>query len=231
MIHICYALRDQSKRYSKFAGTMMLSIFEHTHEPVTIHVIHDSTLSRENQRKLTLIAYQYDQEIIFYDVDKVAKNFIDDINSRSAEIHEYWGSIAVFYRLLLPEILPREVSKVIVLDTDLIFNLDIAEIWQTDLGEKWIAAVPEFASGIPINLAMRILRPCATRIVAPEDYFNAGVFILDLDKFRKNSGGGGAKSWIAVFRSRCSQYHFQQKLFETSAAIQSHFSLFQSSRD
>ena len=63
MIHVCYAMRDESGKYSKFVGTSMLSMFENTREKITVHLIHDSTLNHENRKKLVQIVYKYDQEI------------------------------------------------------------------------------------------------------------------------------------------------------------------------
>ena len=63
MIHVCYAMRDESGKYSKFVGTSMLSMFENTREKITVHLIHDSTLSCENRKKFLQIVYKYDQEI------------------------------------------------------------------------------------------------------------------------------------------------------------------------
>ncbi len=52
MIHVCYAMRDESGKYSKFVGTSMLSMFENTREKITVHLIHDSTLSHESRKKV-----------------------------------------------------------------------------------------------------------------------------------------------------------------------------------
>ena len=48
MIDICYGLYDRNGRYSKFVGTSMVSIFENTSEKITIHILHDNTLTEDN---------------------------------------------------------------------------------------------------------------------------------------------------------------------------------------
>ncbi|MBR1420000.1 MAG: hypothetical protein IJ575_02935 [Selenomonadaceae bacterium] len=76
MIHVCYALRDESGKYSKFVGTSMLSLLENTKSEVTIHLIHDSTLSGENQSRFIKIVDRFNQQIIFYNVDDLAADSI-----------------------------------------------------------------------------------------------------------------------------------------------------------
>ena len=63
MIHVCYALFDRDGTYSKFIGTSILSMFENTQEKVTIHLIHDSTLTDENRKKFMRLVLDYDQDI------------------------------------------------------------------------------------------------------------------------------------------------------------------------
>ena len=66
MIHVCYGLHDRDGRYSKFTGTSMLSIFENVSTPppsVTVHILHDNTLSYNNWRNFIYIAGRYGQRV------------------------------------------------------------------------------------------------------------------------------------------------------------------------
>ena len=56
MIHVCYGLYDKNGHYSKFTGTSILSMFENTNEDVTVHILHDNTLTQENRDKFIYIA-------------------------------------------------------------------------------------------------------------------------------------------------------------------------------
>lgn len=51
MIHVCYALYDKNGKYSKLTGTSICSLFENTKAWVTIHLLHDHTLTEENRAK------------------------------------------------------------------------------------------------------------------------------------------------------------------------------------
>ena len=52
-------------------------------------------------------------------------------------------TVGALYRLFVPQVLPNTVNKIIYLDSDLIVNLDIKELWQIELDDKILAAVPE----------------------------------------------------------------------------------------
>ena len=191
MIHVCYGLRDESGKYSKYAGTSIQSVLDNTQEEVTIHVLHDSTLSKENRRKLSMIAYNHDQEIQFYNVEELAPDAIEYIKDQLPRVREYWGTVASFFRTLIPKFLDSD--RAIYLDTDILVNLDINELWTVDLEGKPLAAVPEFFTGFPTKGVMNF-SPCRKNFVDPHDYFNAGVLLMDLDQIR---GGHNLFSKVA----------------------------------
>lgn len=178
MIHVCFGLYDADGRYSKFTGTTIISIFENTTAEVTAHILHDETLTDDNREKFLQIAARYNQRVEFYNVDKLCPDEIkflcdelpDKVNSRF--------SIGTFYRLLAKKILP--VDKIIYLDSDLIVNLDIAELWQIDLKNFPIAAVPEIAATQNYMRKNKFLIDIGH--VREEDYFCAGVLIFDLTR-------------------------------------------------
>ena len=69
-IHVALAVHDPSGTYSQHAGVTMTSIFENTSSPVTIHLLHDDTLTQENREKFIKTAQKYSQEIEFIDISK-----------------------------------------------------------------------------------------------------------------------------------------------------------------
>ena len=183
MIHVCYALRDESGKYTKFVGTSMVSA-----EFVTIHVVHDSSVSKANRDKLVEIVQNYGQSIAFYDIDKLSPNRMDEVRKDVPRVARHWASIACFYRLLIQNFLPSDISKVIYLDADVIVNHDIKDYWDVNLEGKPFAAVQESLSGVE-DFNLKKFVPVKIGRVDWKDYFNAGVFILDLDQARKNPEG------------------------------------------
>ena len=71
MIHVCFGLHDKNGRYSKFTGTAILSLLENTSSEVTIHILHDNTLSTDNHDKFIYLVGRYGQHVKFYNVERV----------------------------------------------------------------------------------------------------------------------------------------------------------------
>lgn len=180
MIHICFGLYDKTGRYSKFTGTTMLSIFDNTNSEVTVHILHDNTLSIDNRDKFIYLAGRYNQHVKFYNVEELCADKINFIKSNLSEHFNSLYSVAAMYRFLIPHIFPPDIEKIIYLDSDLIVNLDIAELWQIDLKDRPIAGVSEHMLGSD----PRWFVMCHDGVVRLEDYFNSGVLLMNIDAFR-----------------------------------------------
>ena len=184
MIHICFGLRDADGRYSKFTGTAMLSLFENSSAPpqsTCIHILHDNTLTQDNREKFIYLAGQYHQLVKFYNVEELCRNEIKNVE-RVLQYTQY--SVGAMYRLFVSHILPREVEKIIYLDSDIVVNLDIVELWRIELGDKIFGAVTAFLNKSGIQEALEYPPLCQNGVVKHEDYFNSGVLIMNLTLLR-----------------------------------------------
>ena len=88
-------------------------------------------------------------------------HFIRGNHDFDKSLRRKW-TIAMWYRLMLPKLLPN-VSRIIYADMDIIFFNDLIDIYEMELGKNVIAAVP-------------------TRTTK---YINSGFLLMDLDKIRK----------------------------------------------
>lgn len=90
-------------------------------------------------------------------------------------------SSSTYLRLLIPDLLPQSVSRVLYLDGDVVVRRDIDELFRLDLGSAPAAAAPNITkSTIGTNMRRHVERgldPDAT-------YVNTGVMVLDLDRWR-----------------------------------------------
>ena len=184
MIHVCYGLRDESGNYSKHTGTSIQSLLDNTKEEVTIHLIHDSTLTDKNQNKLAGIVYDHNQSVEFYNVEKLVPKQIEFIQNKIPKAIKYWATIAGFYRCLVLDLFPREIDRMIYLDSDIVVNLDINEMWQIDLKGRPLAAMPQTPPDAEPANFQRNFAVCKSGIIDPHDYFNSGVLMMDLNWLR-----------------------------------------------
>jgi lipopolysaccharide biosynthesis glycosyltransferase len=82
-------------------------------------------------------------------------------------------SAPAYYRISIPELFSNEVKRAIYLDCDLIIKGDITELWDINLEGHAIAAAENISSSTFVASGLK-----------QEDYFNSGVIILDLEKWR-----------------------------------------------
>ncbi|XP_074274174.1 putative galacturonosyltransferase-like 4 [Silene latifolia] len=107
-----------------------------------------------------------------------------------------------YARIYLADIIPQDVGRVIYLDSDLVLVDDVAKLWEVDLGEKVVAA-PEYCHA---NFTYYFTRafwkhptwgkktfqgrnPC---------YFNTGVMVVDVDKWRKGGYTRRVEEWMSI---------------------------------
>lgn len=86
-------------------------------------------------------------------------------------------SRATYYRLLIAELLPQEVEKILYLDCDIIVNAPIDQLWHTPIDHYALAAVPQTGYG---REALRLGYPIQY------GYCNAGVTLMNLRYFREH---------------------------------------------
>ena len=132
MIHVCFAIHDKNEEYVKYLAVAICSLVNNTSSELTVHLLHDYTLSMKMKMKIQQLVEECNKKIIFYEISPY-------------EFREYEKmcaqfSVASLYRLKICEILPNDVYKVIYLDADIIVNMDIKLLWEFDLGKSFIAA-------------------------------------------------------------------------------------------
>jgi len=108
-------------------------------------------------------------------------------------------TLATYFRILIPRLLPPWLEKVIYLDSDLVVLQDLNELWREPLGDHWCLAAQDMAA--PYLDAERVLanfHQCARYLASPRPlpnyqelaldgrakYFNAGVLVIDLARWR-----------------------------------------------
>ncbi|MBR1805583.1 MAG: hypothetical protein IJ774_04245 [Selenomonadaceae bacterium] len=186
MIHVCFGMHDANVKYSNFVGTTMASIFENTSTEVTIHILHDSTLTDDNRDKFSWLAGKYNQHVKFYNVDELCPDEMKFLRETVDEKNPLLGGVGMFYRLLISKVFDGD--KIIYLDADIVVNLDIAQLWRIDLGDKVLGVIPEILSEVNGVEGMKKLFPlCRDGLAAVNDYFNSGVLLINVARLRNET--------------------------------------------
>lgn len=108
-------------------------------------------------------------------------------------------TLAAYYRILMPRLLPESVRRAIYFDSDLVCRADVGGLWDVDLGDHLCGAIPDLAAPyidssrvlpnqercVPFLAAARPIPNFEALGLAPElSYFNSGVLLIDLDRWR-----------------------------------------------
>lgn len=181
MIHICFSNYDDTGSLSKFTGTAMLSLFENTNSEVTVHIFHDDTLNVDNRNKFSYLAGRYGQHVKFYNVEKLFAKKLKEIDNIFSNVSKTRFNKAMFYKFFIPRAFPSYMEKAIYLESNIIVNMDISELWHVELGDKILAAVSSLEIGSDIHTQDKIV---ADGFVKQEDYFSSGVLLMNLKLLR-----------------------------------------------
>lgn len=115
-------------------------------------------------------------KINFFDIS----NKIENIKSLFKNVYHF--SIATYYRLFIESMFPKY-DKALYLDCDIVVLGDISKLYNIKLGNKLVGAIRE-----QIICSNEVFRQY-TNIsmgIKPEKYFNAGILLMNLKKFREN---------------------------------------------
>lgn len=92
--------------------------------------------------------------------------------------------LAYYYRLLMAELLPKEIAKVIYLDADMIVLGDLQELWDTDMEDSFVLAA---INGNHLSTAPGLSNYRELQLDPEAEYFNAGILVANLDKWRESN--------------------------------------------
>lgn len=119
-------------------------------------------------------------------------------------------SIASYYRLVIPELLPHWIEKVIYLDCDLVVKGDLKQLWQIDLRENYVLAAQDVSIRY-VSAPSGLLNHEELGISPESKYFNAGVLAINLKKWRDSKITTKAIKYFKQ-NKECVRWHDQDVL-------------------
>lgn len=90
----------------------------------------------------------------------------------------------VYVRLFIADFLPPHTSKAIYLDVDMIVKKDISSLWNTNLGDHYIAGVPDLSEKLSSEWA-GILNYRELGLNGDAKYYNSGLLLMNLERWRQ----------------------------------------------
>ena len=147
--------------------------------------------SPDNEYRIHILTTDFSEESLAETKRLVRSNItvsVHDLSERIAEIkselsvrlRDYYSD-SIYYRIFIPKMFPR-LKKAVYLDADIILNDDVANLYNTDLGDNLLGAVTdESVVGIPI-FCDYVKKQIG--LADEHDYFNSGVLVMNLAAMR-----------------------------------------------
>ena len=159
---------------------------------VSLYII-DGGISEENRRRLT--------EVLNVKEMKVHLEWVrPDLLVLDGVKANHWQSQANYFRLLIPELLPEQFDRVIYLDSDVVVEEDLGELWEKEIDGFPALAVQGYLSpyvscpdGLPETYQGLGLLPYTS-------YCNSGVMVINLKRWRAEEIGPRALEYTRKFR-------------------------------
>ena len=172
IIPIFFAVDDN---YAKFLCISLRSLIENSSKDYEYNVnILIEDISQQNADDI--LAMQTENvKIRFVTVTEKLREICKKLHLR-----DYYTK-ATYYRFFIPELFPMY-DKGLYLDCDIVINADVSELYRTELGDNYLAAIPEeFITDVEVFgiYSEKVLG------VPRQEYVNAGILVMNLDIMRK----------------------------------------------
>lgn len=163
-------LFSSDDNYAQHLGVLIYSLLSANAEAdsIDLYVI-DNEISEVNRRKIESVVGSFSNAAVTFIPFKKWKD--------SLTLDLAWNiSLSSYGRLFVGSIVPQNVDRVIYLDCDMVVRNSLEQLWNTDLGLYTIAAVQDdVTDGIKEAVTLN----------PEEQYFNAGMLLIDLKKWRE----------------------------------------------
>lgn len=172
-----------NEKYVPYVSVLLQSIKNHVSTDKNYDfIIMTKDIKPHSQEHLKMVFKDYDNvSVRFINVSRY-EDFFKNVFLHGHFVIETW------FRLLMPELL-RNYDKVLYLDSDMVVNADIAELYETDIDDYLLAACldPDTAGLYNgFQPSKRVYMDNVLKMEEPYKYFQAGTILFNLKMFREN---------------------------------------------
>lgn len=179
-MNILYSVND---KFVPQVGAGICSICENNLDidSILIHVF-SIGVSDIHKKQLNDLVNLYNRNICFYEIDDLRRYFNFTFDTKG------WNFI-VMARLVLDKILPENIDRIIYLDGDTIVRGSLKNLWDIDMGSLVVGGC------IEPTVNRKHLKSLSMNGVP---YINAGVLLIDLQKWKQEKTGDCIISFIKM---------------------------------
>ena len=164
--------------YLQHCVAMLCSLYENNKDmKMVVHLLVDS-LSQESRNTISSLSERYGNQAMFYDMkpEMVENIQLNDIMLNGKKMY----SIATYYRMFLPSLLPDDIDRILYLDCDIIVLQNVSELYGLNMEGYGVAAVKD---ATPYDSYHRFKMGLGLQ----HEAFCAGMMMINLDYWRKKN--------------------------------------------
>lgn len=185
--------------YTMYTGIMLYSLFDNNRDfdSITVHVL-DNGMTYDGKTKLNDIADSFGRYVCYYDCSKIGDWLGSDVISifKTSDTNV---SITAYARLFLPEIIDRNIEKILYLDADGIVLRSYKRLWKMEIERYTVLGVID-------NVDEK-----AKKYIGLDNnygYINSGVLLMNLKRLRERDFISEMKRYIYKYNGHV--YHHDQ---------------------
>ncbi len=204
-------------KYSKYFSAVLQSIIQNSQKDKNYDIIVLSSYIKDNNRRLLNEMLPENFSLRFFDISGyIVSNF------PSAELKsvDYW-SIEIYYRIFIPLIMPSY-EKVMYLDTDMIINGSLEELFEMDFESKEIIAVKDVTAQLlhldKYKERRKHFSNCLM-IKNEKDYFNSGMLVFNIPSIDKSQYADSVRTAFQAERLLFPDQDILNMLFEGKSKL------------
>lgn len=175
-------LFSSDDHYAQHLGAAMQSLLENNQDFTVIRIyVIDSEISDLSKEKLCRIASKFSNVSLFWIPFEKWKSQL--------HLNMTWSiSISAYARLFVSDMIQDNIDRVLYLDCDMVVCDSLKSLWNTDLQDCVLGAVQDSIGDRTKN---------AVGLLPEEQYFNSGMLLIDLAKWRELDIGKKCFHFIA----------------------------------
>lgn len=169
--------------YSRILGVSIVSLLENNKkmDEINIYIV-ERGITENNKATLDAIAKKYGRKMYFIPMPDI--NVSEDL--RLKKVKKIW-LFDSYCRLFLHDLLPKDIDKVLYLDSDVLVADDLDKLWNTDLSNTLAAGVKDCINSKYYDLL---------ELKENAHYCNSGVILINLKKWRDTNMGDQIRNYL-----------------------------------
>lgn len=168
---VANVLYQFDERYAPYAGVSITSLFENNKhiDGINLYILGDG-LSNKSIERLNETADKYGRSIYYLDTRELTAIM------KRLNIPTYRGSYTANFKLFVPMVITEHIERLLYIDSDTVVAGDIVPLFELSMDGK------------PLGMALDSLGVKHKGLIGlaeNEDYYNTGVMLFDLVKWKK----------------------------------------------